>query len=519
MKGVGSTLRFIRRALGVVCFMLVTWFFVDYGMSIPSLATWLTRVQFIPAALSFSLGIFLFWLLVTIIFGRIYCSTVCPLGVFQDICARLPRLGKVKAKWHYHYRLPHQRLRIVILALVVVSVCLGISAVTSLLDPYSVFGRFASYCLRPLYGGTLNIVAEIEGDPRVRIMAASLFGIILSGVMMLIVGTIAFLSGRTICNTICPVGTTLGFVSRNSLFRIDINTDKCIQCRRCEHKCKSSCIDMISHVVDTSRCVACFDCLTDCPNDAITYTWRRHRLSIPLMQPIKPMAGSASSLGDSALEMNGESSMESQEVSIDDPSRRKFLTLTALIGASPLMLEAKRVKDGIEAVASGSGSFAALPVTPPGARSRTEFLNRCTSCGLCIDHCPQKVLRPSTGEYGVLRTLHPVMDFDMSWCLYDCTRCSRVCPTGALHPLTASEKHHTRIGYARTVRDYCISFTGESKCGACSRRCPTEAITMAPAKDGKGPYPVVNRDLCIGCGACQYVCPAVPKAIVVSGIS
>ncbi|MDE6122005.1 MAG: 4Fe-4S binding protein, partial [Duncaniella dubosii] len=119
-------------------FALITALFVDFGMELPAFAAWLAKVQFLPAAMSFAITTFVVWLIVTLIFGRIYCSSFCPLGVFQDICARLPRLGRRKPAWFYHYSAPMTRLRRIALFIVVLSIVLGISAVSSLLDPYSI---------------------------------------------------------------------------------------------------------------------------------------------------------------------------------------------------------------------------------------------------------------------------------------------------------------------------------------------------------------------------------------------
>ena len=519
MTGMGKILRVARIVVAVIAFFLLTGLFADYGMTVPSVASWLAKVQLLPAAMSFAIATFIIWLIITLIFGRIYCSTVCPLGVFQDICARIPRIRRrVKPKWHYHYSPPLTRLRRTMLFIVVLSIVLGISALTSLLDPYSIFGRFAVNIIKPIWGATLNAWAQIDGAPQVKLAVASAFGMILSVVTMLIIGAIALRHGRTFCNSVCPVGTTLSFISRHSIFRIDINTDKCVQCRKCEHVCKASCIDMVSHVVDTSRCVVCFDCLPNCSNDAITYTYNRHQLSIPLMQKVKPLAGSAAGMSGSRLEVNtGDKSDTSARRLLD---RRKFLAFGTLVAASPLMAKTVSATESVDRASRGFGSRKLLPVTPPGVQSRREFLDRCTACGLCIAHCPQKVLRPSIEEYGVLRALHPVMDFDASWCEYNCTRCTNLCPTGALHPLTVSEKHRSCIGTAHVDRAVCISWADGVKCGACARRCPVGAITMVESGDGvHGPYPVVDKEKCIGCGSCQYVCPSSPKAIAVSGLA
>ena len=518
MKKSVNSLRLGRTLVAIVVFSLLVGLFADYGQTVPAVASWLAKVQIFPAAMAFSLATFVIWLIVTLLFGRIYCSTFCPLGIYQDLCSRLPRMRRrVKPRWHYHYSLPHTSLRHISLFIVVLSIFLGISAVTSFFDPYSVFGRFGLNVVRPIWGEILNAWYEIEKQPKLRVAVASGLGISIAVVTMLIVGLIAFLHGRTLCNSVCPVGTTLSFVSKYSIFHIDINTDKCIQCRKCEHRCKSSCIDLSSHVVDTSRCVVCFDCLSDCPNDAISYTFNRHQLSIPLMQKVRnPIAGSAAGMQGGHLETVSGHKTDKSEVSVTEPKlldRRKFLTVGAVVAAAPMVAKAA------DALASVSPRRRMLAVPPPGVRSRREFLDRCTSCGLCISHCPQGVLKASLEEYGLLRALHPVKDYDLSWCIYDCTRCADLCPTGALHPLTISEKRRSRVGLADVDRSLCISYNDGVNCGACSRRCPADAISMTPASGCNGPLPVVDASRCIGCGACQYVCPSRPKAIVVNGIS
>lgn len=518
MKKSVNCLRLGRTALAIIIFALFVGLFADYGMTVPSVASWLAKVQIFPAAMAFSLATFVIWLLVTLLFGRIYCSTFCPLGIFQDICSRLPRLRKrVRPRWHYHYSLPHTSLRHITLFIVVLSIFLGISAVTSFFDPYSVFGRFGLNVIKPLWGEVLNLFYQMEKQPPLRVAAASALGMGVALVTMVIVGLIAFRHGRTVCNSICPVGTTLSFVSRYSIFHIDINTDKCVQCRKCEHRCKSSCIDLVSHVVDTSRCVVCFDCLSDCPNDAISYTFNRHQLSMPLMQKVRnPIAGSAAGMQSGHLDAASGQKAEKSQTSAEGPKlldRRRFLAAGAVIAAAPVVAKVS------ETLGSVGVRRNQRPVPPPGVRSRREFLDRCTSCGLCIDHCPQGVLKASLEEYGLLRALHPVKDYDLSWCVYDCTRCSDLCPTGALHPLTVSEKHRSRVGLASVERSLCISYNDGVSCGACSRRCPADAISMTAPTQTNGPLSVVDTSRCIGCGACQYVCPSRPKAIVVGGLA
>lgn len=261
----GKILRVSRIVIGIAVWAVATWILVSYGMTFPVVARWIEKIQFLQAAMAFSISTVVVWLIATLVFGRIYCSVACPLGVFQDICARLPRLGRYPSRRNYHYSPPLTRWRNMSLACVVASIFLGITVASTFLDPWSIYSRACDNLLKPLWGYILNLFS----DPAVKITTASVIGISVSAVSMILIGWVAARNGRTFCNSLCPVGTTLGYVSRYAIYHIDINTDKCTQCRKCEHVCKASCIDLTSHVVDSSRCVDCFDCLTVCEDDAI----------------------------------------------------------------------------------------------------------------------------------------------------------------------------------------------------------------------------------------------------------
>lgn len=274
----GLLLRIIRIVISVTAFAILTGSLTFASATIPVVSDFLCRIQLIPAALTFSVAIFVGWLIITLLFGRIYCSTVCPMGTFQDIFSRIPRIGRKKSRYDYHYAPALPLLRYSALAIVAGSMLCGYSALLRLTDPFTIYDNFCSQVILPALTMT----------------AASASGATISLIIICIIAWFAARSGRTLCNTICPVGTTLGFPARYSIFHIEINPDKCIQCRRCEHSCKSSCIDVTAHTVDASRCVVCFDCLPDCPNDAIRYTSTRHQLSYPLMQSIDGAVTSAS---------------------------------------------------------------------------------------------------------------------------------------------------------------------------------------------------------------------------------
>lgn len=113
--------------------------------------------------------------------------------------------------------------------------------------------------------------------------------------------------------------------------------------------------------------------------------------------------------------------------------------------------------------------------------------------------------------------MQPTLIYTTGFCNFSCTLCSTICPTGALKPLTIEEKKTTQIGIAHFITENCIVYRDETDCGACSEHCPTQAVKMVDYKDGLR-IPKVTPALCVGCGGCEYICPATPyKAIYVEG--
>lgn len=258
-QGVLMVLRITMEAASA---FFVTAFLMHYGMACSRLGSVFASLQFIPAVCSLSISVVAFWLVVTLIFGRIYCSTVCPLGALMDLSARFRPVRKV-----YRWSKPLNVLRLLVFVTAAALFLTGSLLPRYWLDPYGLYSQFVS----------------MAGDPHVTVTAA------LCTLLFLATVIVAFRSGRRLCNTLCPVGALLGFVARDPAFHIDINTDRCIQCRKCVDVCKAHCINLDDHVADMSRCVVCFNCLPVCPNDAIAYTLGRHTLSTPLMQKIKKL--------------------------------------------------------------------------------------------------------------------------------------------------------------------------------------------------------------------------------------
>lgn len=463
---------------------------------------WMAKIQFLPALLALNVGVVVALVLLTLVFGRIYCSVICPLGVFQDGVSHLGTRGK---KAPYKYRKEIKWLRYGVFALFVLLLVLGVQAAVALLAPYSAYGRIAQNLLQPLYIWGNNLfawIAERAGSyafyPK-EVWLRSIPTFIIAALTLIVIVALSFKGGRTYCNSICPVGTALSFFSRFAMFRPVIDKEKCKHCMACEHQCKAHCISISKEEqkIDYSRCVDCFNCIESCKFGALKYrfAWKR----------------------DSSTPLRSAQNDNSDGVQADS-GRRAFMTGAVLAAGS---LAAK----GVQARAQGKkvdGGYADIvpkvaperetPITPPGSESVKDFYRRCTGCQLCVAQCPNNVLRPSTR---LEHLMQPEMSYEKGFCRPECTRCSEVCPTGAILKITREQKTQYHIGIASVNRELCLSGNG-THCGKCAQICPAGAVMMVEHDGAR--IPAVNEEQCIGCGACEQYCPVRPvSAITVNG--
>lgn len=489
-------LRTIRITAALVFFTLITLLFMDFTGTVHPWFGWLARIQFLPALLTFNISIILFLILLTLLLGRVYCSVICPLGIFQDLISWFT--GKRK-KNRFTYSPALNWLRYGMLSLFIIAIFADLSALMALLAPYSSYGRIAANLFSPVYQAANNGLATLAEKQdsyafyTVDIWMKSLPTFCIALLTFIILFILASKNGRTYCNTICPVGSILGILSRFSLFKPVINISKCNGCGLCARNCKAACIHSKAHTIDYSRCVLCFDCIGKCRQGAITYAWRPRELS----------AGSSDKLSEKET----------------DHSRRSFLTIGAMFVASAtLKAQSTKVDGGLAAIEDKQIPNRTTPLVPPGSLSINNFTRHCTACQLCVSVCPNGVLRPSSK---VLSLMQPEMSYEQGYCRPECTKCSEVCPAGAIRPITPAEKSATRIGHAVWIRKNCVVITDQVKCNNCMRHCPTGAIQLIasdPNTQDSLKIPVVNNEKCIGCGACEHLCPARPfSAMYVEG--
>ena len=483
-------LRKLRIILAVLFFAGITLLLAGIGQQWWG---WMAKLQFLPSCLAGNFIVIGGIVVLTLLFGRIYCSVICPFGVFQDFVIWLRRqVGltankinvkrKVKAAQarkegkdvdpvstikpevkHFEFNKERKLPRYVVLVLTALAVFVDLQLLVAIIEPYSAYGRMVHAAVGVCGGATVP---------------AALLTV--AGATFVVIAVSAWLWGRAWCSNVCPVGTLLGLIGQLSLFKIRIDESKCAACGRCGRGCKTSCIDMDAHTVDYTRCIDCFDCIGRCKEGAISFG------------------------------IKSRNKTKSDEKKEDDSGRRAFIATTALmLGAGSIAKAQEKRKDGGLAEVEDKQ----IPerwgrIVPPGAKSVEDFYGRCTACQLCVANCPNNVLRPST-DLGHL--LQPQMGYEKGFCRPECTVCGDVCPAGAIRPVSKEEKLSIHIGTAEVNDGLCIG------CGKCSTICPTGAILMVTEDDRK--LATVVDSQCIGCGKCEFLCPVRPiSAITVNGL-
>ena len=486
-------LKKVRVVFALTFFSAFSILFLDISYSVSEkLSDYIVYFQFAPSLLKFlSAGTlaaagFIFIVGLTLLFGRVYCSFFCPLGILQDVFSFL---GRKLKKRRYAFTPGFNKTRYGILASVVLIFCFGSVTSLILLDPYSNFGRIFTHIFRPVVIGINNVLVFALAKFNVYALhPADFTGIVVlsflfSVAMLVVLLWMSLHHGRLFCNTVCPVGALLGLFSMPSLFKLRFNTSQCIHCKACERVCKAGCMDLETNTIDVSRCVACYNCLQVCPTNGVEYQWAFKKSDTPI---------------------------------VNDTGKRNFLLQTAAFlvasGASAVNAQNKVeiYKESTVPILRSKG------ITPPGSGSLDNFMAKCTACHLCVAACPTHVLQPAFLEYGFLGMMQPRMDFKTSYCNYDCVACTRVCPSGAILEQSLETKKQIQLGKAKFVRKNCVVYSQRTDCGACAEHCPTKAVRMVLDPEINKRAPKIDDSICIGCGACEHACPTKPyKSIYV----
>lgn len=441
------------------------------------------------------LGWGLLILVVTLLFGRVFCNWICPYGTLHQFVGWLFNIGKPKERIDQNRYKDIYYFKYVVLIVMLITAAFGALQI-GLLDPICLMYRTFATVIAPIADSTLtgtataatklnldtNLLDNLKFAPGVseRVFVGSFW----IGLMIFVLVGMNVVIPRFFCRVLCPLGALLGVISRFSIFRINRDVHKCTDCDLCLTRCEGAADPMGK--VRQSECFSCMNCIDDCPEDALSFT----------------MFGLDNK----------------QVVKAPDLSRRR-LVFAGLAGvfAFPFIKN-----HGVNT----DENFSADLIRPPGSVEESDFLAKCIKCDQCINSCPTNVLQPATFKEGGLESLWtPVMKFTIGHCQLKCTMCSEVCPTGAIRKITVEEKlgkgdyeepGPIRLGTAFFDLGRCLPHAMEIPCVVCEEVCPTSPKAIqtedVEVKDVFGNVVVLNKpfmvpDLCIGCGICETECP------------
>lgn len=447
---------------------ILAWF-LRLNPTVTAITSIASRSIFMPF---FIIGIIM--TIVTVLFGRIFCGAVCPLGSIIDFTDHMlwTKVG-IRQTWRPPIKL--QGLKYILLFILIVLAIFGL-IFPLFMDPMLLVTRIFTLVIRPLLFAILRPIGFINAKTLIdspMVLQGAYAGTMSTYVLFMIILAGSFFDKRFWCQYICPSGAFLGLLSRYSIFTRRTVSAMCNSCGICTLPCPTRAIqpgeDGAGRNTSLAECTLCGLCTAD-----------------------KESCGSFK-LG-SVLQKNKIHSVDLNRRHIVASVSAGLLLIPALVHKSPK-----------------KKPFVPGPIRPPGAVDEEAFLNRCITCGACISACPENALHPCTiSKDGLVNWNTPKLVASIGYCAKECTACSEACPTGALIPITQEQKNETVIGTAYVERSRCRPWRTQYKCTICIDACPYDAIKEKVITNEKGreyTVPIVNIRKCVGCGICENVCP------------
>jgi polyferredoxin len=425
----------------------------------------------------------LLWSLVllvpTALLGRFFCNWICPYGIMHQFFGWLFNNRNVQQRIDSNRYRPIFQFKYFVLIFCLVTAGLG-SLQIGLLDPICLLYRSFTAALLPAFDMPTNLVY---------VQAKEHHGAWLIGLIIFVLVSMNLVIPRFFCRVLCPLGAFLGTISRFALWRIDRDPQKCTDCDLCLKSCEGA--SDPHTLLRKSECFVCFNCIEDCPHDALSFK----------------------------LLPREETGIKSPDIS---GRRAAFAAVTAA-----LFYPFSRLSGS-----TNNKMFNRNVIRPPGSVEESEFLERCIKCDQCIRVCPTNVLQPAFFQAGVEGFWTPIMDMRAGYCELNCTLCGQVCPTGAIQRIGMEEKlgigefkeqGPVKVGTAFYDRGRCLPWAMETPCVVCEEVCPVspkaistydEVITRLDGKKVTLNKPFIIPERCIGCGICEKECPVLDERAV-----
>lgn len=435
-------------------------------------------------------GVTVFVLLFTMIAGRFFCSTLCPMGATLDVTDRIicsPKSGKRQNSETVPASLKYVKYQI--LVFILGAALMGISPVF-LASPLSLITRFYGLILYPSLGflgqkiltlirplaDHFDIPSLVYAQMATPRFALQWFNVLLFGAIF----ACALRTPRFWCRYLCPSGAVFALFSQRPLWRRQVSQE-CIQCGLCRKKCPMNAIGVDPFTTDHGECIVCETCVRVCPTQAIRFSGPRFKKN---------------------------DSLESFS-----PGRRRLIW-AGFSGIGTALVAFTELRQLYGDPGPGRITDPHL-IRPPGALPEKDFLARCIRCGECMKACPTNTLQPIGLIAGASAFFSPKMIPRRGPCEPLCNVCGHVCPTGAVRPLPLPEKIWAKVGTAYVLRHKCLAWEFGQRCLVCDEVCPYDAVEFRQVPGIPVDVPFVNEAKCAGCGFCEHHCPVQAQAAIV----
>ena len=425
-----------------------------------------------------------------LLFGRVFCGHICPMGTTLDIIQAPLLKGKKQPKRTSSFEATagFRNYKYLILIFTLAAGLVGVSLVF-IGSPLSLVTRFYSLCAYPVLLLLGDTALSWTADPLywlgldsmallhvpLKVFATNIFvALLFTGIAGL-----AYFQPRFWCRNLCPAGALLGFASRRPLIRRRVD-ESCTECGACVRMCPTGAISSTPSETAYSECIVCLKCTEVCPEDSVSFSWKNSDTGVTDLAVNPTRRGIVTSLGIGLVYAG--------------------LLRTSL--AQPIALTKERAYVDPHLI------------RPPGAIPEPDFLSACVRCGECMKACPTTTLQPIWLKAGLEGIFSPIMTPRLGACATGCNVCGQVCPTCAIRPLSLIEKNHAKVGTAYVVRENCWVWEQDKKCLVCDEACPYNAVSFRPVPGRRNPAPFVIENQCTGCGWCETRCPVEGAAAI-----